>query len=211
MPESSDDGNFITDEIREKLDEVFSRFKNKVILRAYVDKGELSSEVKGFLEEFKTLTDKVEIQIKNVSADEKNIYIPSIEVSYYDGRETGISFHGVPGGHEFNSFIVALYNVSVELRDMPDIITDKIKNIKNDVNIKIMVSLSCTMCPEVVMAAQKLALISDGIRAEMFDLKHYKSFKEQYNIMSVPCMIINDSKVFFGKKTIDEIADIISN
>ena len=29
-----------------------------------------------------------------------------------DGRDLGAVFHAVPGGHEFNSFIIALYNAS---------------------------------------------------------------------------------------------------
>ncbi|WRK54242.1 thioredoxin family protein [Coprobacillaceae bacterium CR2/5/TPMF4] len=34
----------------------------------------------------------------------------------------------------------------------------------------------------------------------MFDLAHFPNLKEQYNIMSVPCMVINDKDVYFGKK-----------
>ena len=43
----------------------------------------------------------------------------------------------------------------------------------------------------------------------MYDLAHYPKLKEQYNVMSVPCMIINDKDVYFGKKDINEIIDII--
>lgn len=73
-----------------------------------------------------------------------------------------------------------------------------------------MVSLSCTMCPELVMAAQKAATLSDNIEAEMIDLMHYPELKEKYQIMSVPCMIINDKTIHFGKKGISEIATLIT-
>lgn len=29
-----------------------------------------------------------------------------------DGSETGVAFHGVPGGHEFTSFVLGLYNLA---------------------------------------------------------------------------------------------------
>lgn len=59
------------------------------------------------------------------------------------------------------------------------------------------------------MAAQKVALNNTNITAEVFDLAHYEDLKEQYQIMSVPCMIVNDDKVFFGKKGIPELVDIL--
>ena len=65
------------------------------------------------------------------------------------------------------------------------------------------------MCPEVVMATQRIALENRNIEAEMFDLSHFPIFKEKYNIMSVPAMIINDDKVVFGKKDISNIIEMI--
>ena len=65
------------------------------------------------------------------------------------------------------------------------------------------------MCPETVMSAQKAAALSDYIEAEMFDLAHFPKLKEQYKVMSVPCLILNDEKVVFGKKNIQEITDLL--
>ena len=33
--------------------------------------------------------------------------------------------------------------------------------------------------------------------------------KQTYNVMSVPCLVINGDKVFFGKKNIEQILDLI--
>ena len=35
-----------------------------------------------------------------------------LEILDNDGKESGIRFYAMPGGHEFNSFILALYNVA---------------------------------------------------------------------------------------------------
>lgn len=85
----------------------------------------------------------------------------------------------------------------------------EIQKIQKKVSMKIMVSLSCTMCPELVMAAQRIALLNENITAEMYDLAHFPDLKEKYQIMSVPCMIVNDEKVYFGKKGILELVSIL--
>lgn len=43
----------------------------------------------------------------------------------------------------------------------------------------------------------------------MFDLAHYPELKEKYQIMSVPCLILNDTRISFGKKGIGQILDLL--
>ena len=62
------------------------------------------------------------------------------------------------------------------------------------------------------MATQKIASISDTIDAHMYDLAKFPEIKEKYNIMAVPCLIIdNGEKVLFGKKGIEEIVENIQS
>lgn len=115
----------------------------------------------------------------------------------------------MPGGHEFNSFIIALYNVAGPGQDVDPEAEERLKKLSRDVGIKVMVSLSCTMCPEAVIAAQKAAALSEHVRAEMIDLQHYPELKEKYRIMSVPCIVVNDRDVYFGKKNFAEMVELL--
>lgn len=202
--DNDDETSFISSEIKEKLMPIFAKFENSVIVKAWLDDSELSAELKNFVGELSTLTDK--ISCTEAAADDK---APGLELLYADGTSSGIIFHGVPGGHEFNSFIVALYNVAGPGQTIDDSVKTIVANITEPINIKVMVSLSCTMCPEVVMGTQRLAAESKYINAEMFDIQHFPEIKQQYKIMSVPCMVINDKDVYFGKKNISEIASLI--
>ena len=65
------------------------------------------------------------------------------------------------------------------------------------------------MCPEVVMGTQKIAAENNLVKAHVFDIQHFPELKQQYNIMSVPCMIVNDKDVHFGKKNITEILSLL--
>ena len=92
---------------------------------------------------------------------------------------------------------------------MDEEIRQKILAIKMPVDVKILVSLSCTMCPDLVVAAQHIAAESPVVSAEVYDVGHFEELKNQYKVMSVPCLVINDEKVSFGKKNIQQVLELI--
>ena len=75
--------------------------------------------------------------------------------------------------------------------------------------MKILVTLSCSMCPELVRSAQRMAAENPYIRAEVYDIHHFEQLRRQYNVMSVPCLVINDEQVFFGKKNVEQLLELI--
>lgn len=201
---------FISSEIRQQLTGIFAKFSSHVTVRAWLDESAFSGEIKGFLNELVSITDKV-VWTEQVPEDAvKPEYLPAMEVLDSTGKSSGIYFHGVPGGHEFNSFIIALYNVAGPGQELDHQTQKKIAALSEKTNIKILVSLTCTMCPDSVMAAQRIAAISDQVTAEMFDLSHYPELKEKYNVMSVPCIVINDKTTVFGKKNVEELLALLS-
>jgi thioredoxin reductase (NADPH) len=78
-------------------------------------------------------------------------------------------------------------------------------------DLKVLVSLSCTMCPELVTAAQRIAAANEAVTASVYDLTHFPELREKYNVMSVPCLIVNDGqKVSFGKKNIRQLTQLLA-
>ena len=114
-------------------------------------------------------------------------------------------------GHEFTSFVLGLYNAAGPGQPIDDDTAKSIKELKNQIDAKILVTLACTMCPDLVVATQKIASLNSYITAEVFDIRHFENLKEKYKVMSVPCLIINDEHVYFGKKNIDELLKIIED
>lgn len=112
-------------------------------------------------------------------------------------------------GIAFTSFVLGLYNASGPGQAVDSESEDDIHAIAEPVNMKILVSLSCTMCPELVTAAQKIASMNEKVTANVYDINHFPALKEKYNVMSVPCLVINDTHVTFGKKNIRQLLDII--
>ncbi|MCL1840872.1 MAG: thioredoxin family protein, partial [Propionibacteriaceae bacterium] len=85
----------------------------------------------------------------------------------------------------------------------------RIDAIGQPLDVKILVSLSCTMCPTTVMAAQQIAALNPHVRASVFDLNHFPALREKYSVMSVPCMIVDDTDVHFGAMTVPRVLDAI--
>ena len=132
-----------------------------------------------------------------------------MRVGLEDGTETGLAFHGVPGGHEFTSFVLGLYNASGPGQTIEESLQQEISKITAPVDLKVLVSLSCTMCPDVVIACQRIAAQNPNVTAQAYDLQHFDGLKNKYNVMSVPCLVINDTQVSFGKKNIKQVLDLV--
>lgn len=202
-----EESGFFTGEMKGQLRDVFARFEKDVVLEICMDDRDISREVQGFAEEMEALTPRIRI-VKKKNPDE-GIELPAIRICKADGAYLGTAFHGVPGGHEFNSFVIALYNAAGPGQAIAPEALDRIQKIYKKTTIQVVVALSCTMCPELVMAVQRIALESENVEADIYDMAHFPQLREKYQIMSVPCMIVNEEKVFFGKKNIGEILELL--
>ena len=189
-----------------QLNAVFSCMESPLVLKLYLDDRQVSEELRGYMEELENLIDKLSVEIAKESTEAD----PCVEVYRQDGSYTGIAFHGVPGGHEFTSFILGLYNAAGSGQKIDEDLMEALTKIDKKVDMKVLVSLSCTMCPDLVIAAQKMASLNENISAEVYDLNHFPEIKDKYQVMSVPCLVINDGeKISFGKKNIRQLLEMI--
>ena len=202
--ETQGDG-FFSLEMRTQLETVFDKMENPLMLKLCLDNRPVSKELQKYITTLVKMTDKLLLEIVTDNSDE---FLPYVKL-YRDDIYTGLAFHGVPGGHEFTSFVLGMYNAAGPGQAMDEVIRKRIKGVEKQVDIKILVSLSCTMCPDLVIAAQHMAAIGEHITTEVYDIHHYESLKNKYKVMSVPCMVINDKHVYFGKKNIQQILEIV--
>jgi len=196
-----------TAEMRQQLDTVFARMEQSLLLKLYLDARPISKELEQFITHLAELSDKL-----TVSVEEHSVHsgAPCVRICRADGTETGLAFHGVPSGHEFTSFVLGLYNAAGPGQAISEDTKRQIGAITAPVDMKVLVTLSCTMCPDLVVAAQRIAAENPHVTAEVYDIRHFEDLKERYNVMSVPCLVINDDTVSFGKKNIDQILQLIT-
>lgn len=210
MPKAEDvkdTGGLFTSEMKQQLDTVFARMERKLLLKLYLDSRPVSAELENFITALVDLSDKLSLQVADRQANQD--VAPCVKVCLDDGTPTGLAFHGVPGGHEFTSFVLGLYNAAGPGQAIDEECKRDIAALDSPADIKILVTLSCTMCPDLVVAAQRIAAENPQVKAEVYDIRHFEELKNRYKVMSVPCFVLNDDKVSFGKKNIRQILNLI--
>ena len=197
-----------TGDMLSQLHTVFSRMASPLVLRLGLDETPLSNELQRYMTELAAQSSKLSVEISNaIDMD----HLPCVWVCRPDGSWTGLAFHGVPGGHEFTSFVLGLYNAAGPGQALDDESQTAIKAIRNPTDMQILVSLSCTMCPDLVTAAQRIAVENPCITAQVYDLNHFPDLREKYQVMSVPCLVINGGeRVSFGKKNVRQLLELLS-
>ena len=214
QPEAEDS---LSDEVFDKetgkqLDEVFDRMAHPLILKLYLNQKQESAQLKQYMEAMSRRTEKLSVIVAEEGTDGDSIPAnerPFVRILGEDGSDTGLGFHGVPGGHEFTSFVIGLYNAAGPGQEVDAQIMERIHAIKKPLHIKILVTLACSMCPDLVTAAQKIAAENPQVTAEIYDVMLYPSYQKRYKVMSVPCLVVNEEHVAFGRKTLPELLDYL--
>ena len=218
-------GELFSDTTKQQLNVVFNRMSRPVTLALELDDTPLSTELRGFIDAMVALSDgKLKSVVVDGEYEKDDTGRAVFDVEHVlpaarpcvrmvvDGKPTGLAFHGVPSGHEFNSFVLGLYNAAGPGQPLGDDLIERAKSIASPLNIMILVSLTCTMCPETVLASQRLASLNPAVRAEAYDVSHFPELRDHYGAMSVPCIVINrggEQTVEFGKKSIPQMLDLI--
>jgi len=205
--ETNESGELFSAQMRQQLDTVFARMENPLLLKLYLDERPVSAELEHFISSLAELSDKLSVSVAERSAS--SAHTPFVAVCKPDGTATGLAFHGVPGGHEFTSFVLGLYNASGPGQAIAEETKRQIAAVADTVDLKILVTLSCTMCPDLVVAAQRIAAENPRIAVHVYDISHFDALRERYKVMSVPCLVINDDEVSFGKKNIEQILQLL--
>lgn len=199
-------GGLFPPEMLAQLHTVFGRMASPLVLELTLNNAPVSQELAGYMEALCALTDKLTLTKTGTDPD-----APCVRVCRADGSWTGLSFHGVPGGHEFTSFVLGLYNAAGPGQALDAQTEAALQAIDRPTELQVLVSLSCTMCPELVTAAQRMAAANPHITAQAYDLNHFPALRDKYHVMSVPCLVVDQGKqVTFGKKNIQQLLDLLS-
>lgn len=200
---SFDGHEFITPEMAVQMQPVLERFTNEFILKTSVGTNSLGAELKVFSQETAKLSPKIKLDLQQTTDD-----FSYMELCYQDGTSSGIRYVTVPGGHEFNSFLLGLFLMAGGGKPVEESNKTKIDQLQ-ETDLKVMISLSCTNCPDVVVACQRIAFENPKVKTSILDIQHNQALKEKYKVMSVPCLVVNDEQVHFGKKSLEQILDLV--
>jgi alkyl hydroperoxide reductase subunit F len=79
------------------------------------------------------------------------------------GTDIGVSFAGIPLGHEFTSLVLALLQVGGHPSKAAQELLDQVRTLDGDYVFETYFSLSCQNCPDVVQALNLMAVLNPRI------------------------------------------------
>ena len=182
----------------------FEKIRHPVELIASLDDEPKASEMRAFLEEISTLSDKINV----VYTTEEDVRIPSFSVAR-KGEDARIRFAGLPLGHELTSLVLAILHVSGHPSKAEQALVDRIQGIDSDCRFETYITLSCHNCPDVVQAFNLMATVNPRIRHTMIDGKLFMDEIDRHKIDAVPTIFLNDQPFVRGRKSLKEFVDML--
>lgn len=208
---------FITGDAVSQISEYLESMVNDVNVLLFTDASEASQVTEQILKELAELNSKIKIETlayngNSLVAKGFDLHgAPSFALLNDKNEKVGVTFHGVPLGHEINSLLSGLIDVSGApiLFDQDTI--DYIKSIDQPVDIKVFVTMQCPHCPGAVSTAHRIALLNPNIKASMYEAQTFNNESIKYQVSSVPKIIINETKSFLGNQPVSQFVETLKS
>ncbi len=185
-------------DIKNQLAQYLELMEGDVLLKVSTGSDSVSEDMTDLVNELTSMSSRITVEQTSLPRT------PSFSVNR-PGEDTGITFAGVPLGHEFTSLVLALLQVSGRAPKADQSVIDRIKGIKGEFNFETYVSLSCHNCPDVVQALNMMSVLNPNITHTMIDGAAFKSEVESKEIMAVPTVHLNGEFFESGRMTVDDI------
>ncbi|MDG0764255.1 alkyl hydroperoxide reductase subunit F [Bacillus halotolerans] len=184
--------------IKAQLNQYMQLIENDIVLKVSAGEDDTSKDMLALVDELASMSSKISVEKAELNRT------PSFSVNRV-GEDTGVTFAGIPLGHEFTSLVLALLQVSGRPPKVDQKVIDQVKKISGEYHFESYISLTCHNCPDVVQALNMMSVLNPNITHTMIDGAAYKSEVESKNIMAVPTVYLNGESFGSGRMTLEEI------
>ena len=189
----------LDNDIKAQLNEYLKLLENDVVIKVNAEGSDNSTkELSDFVSEIASMSDRITVEKADLPRT------PSFSLNR-KGEDTGVVFAGVPLGHEFTSFVLALLQVSGRPPKVDESTIKQIKSLEGSYHFETYVSLTCQNCPDVVQALNLMSVLNPNITHTMVDGAVFKDEVESKGIMAVPSIYLNGEEFLNGRQTLDSI------
>src|SRR5210317_2217475 len=192
--------------IKNQLSTYLAKIINPIEIVYFENDSDKSVEMVDLLTEVDAMSAMITIK----KGDDSSNRSPSFQVNQPDYK-TGIVFAGVPMGHEFTSFILAILQTGGYPLKIEKELIEQIKSINGSYKFETYISLSCHNCPDVVQALNVMSLLNPNITHTMIDGDVYQDEVKNKKIMSVPTIFLNNEEFYQGRMELEEIVGKIDS
>ncbi|WP_318506565.1 alkyl hydroperoxide reductase subunit F [Bacillus sp. T3] len=185
-------------DIKAQLAQYLQLMEGDVLIKVSAGSDEVSRDMLALIDELATMSSHIKVENTTLPRT------PSFNVNRI-GEDTGVTFAGIPLGHEFTSLVLALLQVSGRAPKVDQQTIDQVKSIKGDYHFESYISLTCHNCPDVVQALNLMTILNPNITHTMIDGAAFKKEVESKDILAVPTVYLNGEAFGSGRMTLEEI------
>ncbi|MBN8203688.1 alkyl hydroperoxide reductase subunit F [Bacillus sp. NTK034] len=185
-------------DIKAQLAQYLQMMEGEILLKVSAGSDKVSSDMLALVDELANMSSHIKVERTELQRT------PSFSVNR-PGEDTGITFAGIPLGHEFTSLVLALLQVSGRAPKVDQKVIDQVKKIEGEYRFETYVSLSCHNCPDVVQALNVMSVLNPNISHTMIDGAAYKEEVDAKEIMAVPTVHLNGESFGSGRMSLEEI------
>lgn len=188
----------LDEKLKGQLAQYLEMMEDDILIKISVGEGETSQKMMELVNTLSSMSPK--IKVEHVSLKRT----PSFSINRED-EDMGITFAGVPLGHEFTSLVLALLQVSGRAPKIDEDLADQVRAIDGEHHFESYISLSCQVCPEVVQTLNIMSVLNPNVSHTMIDGSVFKEEAEGNNIMAVPTTFMNGEPFGNGRMTVEEV------
>ncbi len=189
----------------EQLKPHFANLESSYTLSLSPSEHEKQQELRDMLSSLATTSDKLRFEESGEPAAGLRFEI------LREGQSVGVTFRGVPGGHEFTSLVLALLNADGKGK-LPDGATlQRVRRLNGPIDLTTYVSLSCTNCPDVVQALNLIAITHEEITHTMVDGEVATEEVEKLGVQAVPAVFSAEDLVHVGKGSFADLLQVLED
>ena len=178
------------------------RVTEPVELVASLDASPRSQELRTLLEETAALSPRVSLRVaEGADADART---PSFRIQR-TGTDVSVAFAGLPMGHEFTSYVLALLQVGGNPVKADDAVLDQVRALPGGRRFEVFFSQSCQNCPDVVQALNAMSVVNPGIDVVSIDGAAFPAEAEARGVLAVPTVFLDGEVFGSGRMTLEEI------
>ncbi len=185
--------------LKQQLQAYLERVTLPIEIVAALDDSEAAREMQELLQEVASLSSLISLEYTE-HAERK----PSFAINR-KGAAMSIHFAGIPMGHEFTSFVLALLQAGGYPPKVDDSVIEQIRALDGELRFETFISLSCQNCPDVVQALNLMAVLNPNVSHTMIDGALFQQEAEERQVMAVPTVFLNGKVFAQGRMTIEEI------
>ncbi len=203
------DVKYIKDLFEKNLD-------SEVNLMLFVDSPEKCQYCKDTIElltELANTSPKIKLIVYDINKNSKEAKFLGVDKTpalIIGGKKVyNIYYFGIPAGHEFAALLEDIVDASNGTTRLSNTTKERLKQIKDPVEIKVFVTPTCPYCPRAVRIAHEFAMENDKIKGVMIEAMEFYDLANQYSVMAVPKIVINDEVSFEGALPEEEFLNYV--